>query len=85
MKGRINEQEGNKLHQKLKHFSVCVRMCAHTPVEAAENVETPVFSSVEVHAEDGGEDEQHHGKVKHHHHCSLQENTENSMLFYGYG
>lgn len=44
-----------------------------TPVEAAENVEAAVLSSVEVHAEDGGEDEQHHGKVKHHNHCSLRE------------
>lgn len=48
-----------------------VRLC--TPVEAAENVKSSVFSSVEVHAEDGGKDEQHHGKVKHHNHCSLQE------------
>lgn len=44
---------------------------SNTPVEAAENVESPVFSSVEIHAEDGGEDEQHHGKVKHHNYCSL--------------
>ena len=51
-----------------------------TPVEAAENVKTPVFSSVEVHAEDGGEDEQHHGEVEHYHHCGLEGNTENMML-----
>jgi len=40
-------------------------------VEAAENVKTPVFSSVEVHAENGGKDKQDHGKVEDHHHCSL--------------
>lgn len=45
-------------------------MC--TPVEAAEDVKAPVFPAVEVHAEDGGEDEQHHGEVEHHHHRSLQ-------------
>lgn len=45
-------------------------MC--TPVEAAEDVKAPVLSAVEVHAEDGGEDEQHHGEVKHHHHRGLQ-------------
>ena len=50
------------------------------PVEAAENVETSVFSSVEVHAEDGGEDEQHHGEVEHYHDCGLEGNTENTML-----
>lgn len=53
--------------------SLCVSICACTPVEAAENVETSVFSPVKVHAEDGGEDEQHHGEVEHHHHCSLQD------------
>lgn len=42
-----------------------------TPVEAAENVESSVFSSVEIHAEDGGKDEQHHGKVEHNNHRSL--------------
>lgn len=57
-----------------------VKKFAHTPVKAAEYVETSVFSSVEVHAEDGGEDEQHHGKVKHHHHRSLQE-THKGMLW----
>lgn len=45
-------------------------MC--TPVEAAEDVEASVLPAVEVHAEDGGEDEQHHGEVKHHHHRGLQ-------------
>lgn len=64
--------------------SLCVSVCVRTPVEAAKNIKTSVFSSVEIHAEDGREDEQHHGKVKHHHHCSLQQqNTENLMLFYG--
>lgn len=48
-------------------------VCVCTPVETAENVKTPVFSSVEVHAEDGGEDKQYHGKVKDHNHCSLHE------------
>lgn len=61
--------------------SLCVSVCACTPVEAAENVETSVFSSVEVHAEDGGENEQHHGKVKHHHHCSLQETQKTGCYF----
>lgn len=46
----------------------------HTPVEAAENITAPVFSAVEVHAQYGRKDEQHHGKVKHHHHSSLQNN-----------
>lgn len=45
-------------------------MC--TPVEAAEDVKAPVLPAVEVHAEDGGEDEQHHGEVEHHHHRGLQ-------------
>lgn len=45
-------------------------MC--TPVEAAEDVKASVLPAVEVHAEDGGEDEQHHGEVKHHHHRGLQ-------------
>lgn len=49
------------------------RLCVCTPVEAAENVKTPVLSPIEIHAEDGRKDEQYHGKVKHHHHCSLQE------------
>lgn len=42
------------------------------PVEAAEDVKASVLPAVEVHAEDGGEDEQHHGEVKHHHHRGLQ-------------
>lgn len=49
------------------------RLCVCTPVEAAENVKTPVLSPIEIHAEDGRKDEEYHGKVKHHHHCSLQE------------
>lgn len=41
------------------------------PVEAAEDVEASVLSPVEVHAEDGGKDEQHHGEVEHHDHRGL--------------
>lgn len=57
-------------------------VCGCAPVETAKNVKTSVFSSIEIHAEDGREDEQHHGKVKHHHHCSLQETqqTVNAIL-----
>lgn len=66
MEGRNNEQESNSLYWKLLS-------CVCTPIEAAKNVKTSVFSSVEIHAEDGRKDEQHHGKVKHHYHCSLQE------------
>ena len=48
-------------------------LCVCTPVKAAENVKTSVFSSVEIHAEDGGKNKQHHGKVKNYHHRSLQD------------
>lgn len=43
------------------------------PDKAAENVEAAVLSAVQVHAEDGGKDEQHHSEVKHHYHCRLRE------------
>lgn len=54
-------------------MTLWVLMCVYAPVEAAKNIKTSVFSSVQIHAEDGRKDEQHHGKVKHHNHCSLQE------------
>lgn len=40
-------------------------------VETAEDVQTLVLTTVEVQTEDGGEDEQHHGKVKHNHNGRL--------------
>lgn len=40
-------------------------------VQAAEDVQTLVLSPVEVQTEDGGEDEQHHGEVKHNHNGRL--------------
>lgn len=60
--------------------SLSMSVCVRTPVEAAENVETSVFSSIEVHAEDSGEDEEHHGKVKYHHHRSLEE-TQRTLCY----
>lgn len=42
------------------------------PVEAAEDVEPAFLPTVQVQAQDGREDEQHHGKVEHHNHRSLQ-------------
>lgn len=56
--------------QTLRTRCAPARVC--TPVEAAEDVKAPVLPAVEVHAEDGGEDEQHHGEVEHHHHRGLQ-------------
>lgn len=41
------------------------------PVEAAEDVEPAFLPAVQVQAQDGGEDEQHHGEVEHHNHRSL--------------
>lgn len=55
------------IHYQKIPFHVC------TPVEAAKNIKTSVFSSVQIHTQDGRKDEQHHGKVEHHHHSSLQE------------
>lgn len=43
------------------------------PNKAAENVKAAVLSAVQVHAEDGRKDQQHHSEVKHHNHCSLRE------------
>lgn len=40
-------------------------------VQAAEDIQTLVLASVEVQTEDGWEDEQHHGEVKHDHNCRL--------------
>lgn len=40
-------------------------------VQAAEDVQALVLAPVEVQTEDGGEDEQHHGKVKHNHNGRL--------------
>lgn len=50
----------------------------YTPVEAAKNIKTSVFTSVQIHTQDGRKDEQHHGKVEHHHHSSLQETLQNT-------
>lgn len=56
-------------HQTFYSFS-----CVHTvPVEAAKNIKASVFSSVQIHTQDGRKDEQHHGKIEHHHHSGLQE------------
>lgn len=41
-------------------------------VEAAEDIQALVLTPVEVQTEDGGEDEQHHGKVKHDHNGRLR-------------
>lgn len=51
-----------------------------SPVEAAEDVKAPFFSSVEIHAEDGRKDEQHHGEVKHNYHRGLQD-TERGQFY----
>ena len=40
-------------------------------VQAAEDVQALVLAPVEVQAEDGGEDEQHHGEVEHDHNGRL--------------
>lgn len=42
-------------------------------VQAAEDVQTLVLTPMEVQAEDGGKDEQHHGKVEHNHYGRLGE------------
>ncbi len=56
---------------KMLSFSK-VNVCV-LPDKAAENVEAAVLSAVQVHAEDGRKDEQHHSEVKHHNHCGLRE------------
>lgn len=45
-------------------------------VKAAEDVQTLVLTSVQIQAEDGREDEQHHGKVKHNHNGRLRRERE---------
>lgn len=45
---------------------------ALVPVEAAEDVEPAFLPAVQVQAQDGGEDKQHHGEVEYHNHRSLQ-------------
>lgn len=42
------------------------------PVEAAEDVEPALLPAVQVQAQDSRENKEHHGKVEHNHHCSLQ-------------
>lgn len=42
------------------------------PVEAAEDVEPAFLPAVQVQAQDGRENKEHHGKVEHNNHCSLQ-------------
>ena len=44
-------------------------------VQAAEDVQALVLTSVEVQTEDGREDEQHHGEVKHNHNGCLGRET----------
>lgn len=64
---------------KVVAFIHCQKIPFHvyTPVEAAKNIKTSVFSSVKIHTEDGRKDKQHHGKVEHHHHSSLQDTDRN--------
>jgi len=47
-------------------------MCS-LPDKAAENVKAAVLSAVQVHAEDGRKDQQHHSEIKDHDHCRLRE------------
>lgn len=59
--------------EKIKGSDVPINACVRVvPDEAAEDVEAPIFSAIQVHAEYSREYEQHHGKVKHHHNSSLR-------------
>lgn len=49
-------------------------------VQAAEDVQAFVLAPVEVQAEDGREDEQHHGKIKHHHNGCLGRERQEEKL-----
>lgn len=61
-------------------FTLC--KCVWIPDKAAKDVKAAVLSAVQIHAEDGRKDEQHHSKVKHHDHCRLNRERMSNLSTY---
>lgn len=55
------------------------------PCKTAENIQSPVLTSIQIHAENGRKNEQNHSKIEHHYDSRLgagkKKNVEVSYMF----
>jgi len=51
-----------------------------SPCKTAEYIQSPVFPTIQVHAQDSRKNQQNHSKVEYHHNCCLEINHRSDVV-----